>query len=171
MSLIHRNKKTEDQPETEDQYVTRMLAEEKTEHYRNQYRHNQLLKKQADAQAAADAPAIAERERRFEQMVLKEARKKENSDTETCPVCGLANIPKCAVSHPIYGTDDKCFRKPKEARYCGQLNTDQWDMLTGPEKNNGFILRGGEMLGNAARLASVTKEVAPGTPNPLLHQL
>ena len=156
-------------PETEAEYIERRLREENTERFRNEFAQHEILRKRREEQEAEEAREQLVRNQReryeHESFVLSETM----SETETCPVCGTQRVPKVLVTHNVYGTEDKCIRKPREAKACGIITADAWEMLTDQEKCKGYILRNGASLFNAKVLKEVTPVLYPETINPLLR--
>jgi hypothetical protein len=151
--------------ETEEQYIERRLREENTDRFRKEFQQAELLRIAREKREAQEAKDRTEREKRekVEASVL-EARKI-NSETETCRVCGTQRVPVAAISHPVFGTDNLCIRKPYAAKACGQITSDAWDMLTEAEKRDGYIIEFGIILTNEKVLKEHTPELISGPPN------
>lgn len=153
--------------ETEEQYIERRLREENTERFRKEFQQHELLRVAREKREAEEAKALAEREAREKAEASVREAQEINSKTETCRVCGTQRVSVAAISHPVYGTDSRCIRKPHAAKACGQITPDAWDMLTKDEKNNGYIIEYGMVLTNEKVLKENTPEVLAGTVNPL----
>jgi|ERR1017187_2837833 hypothetical protein len=140
--------------ETENQYIERRLREENTERLRQEYQESQRIARAK--QEAQEAKELAERAARQAHEAALIVNAKLMSDNETCPVCGSDKIPRTAVMHNIYGTEDRCIRKPRLCKASGIITLDAWDMLTDAEKKNGYVMRGGATLAAAKLLKDNT---------------
>src|ERR1035438_5582319 len=136
------------QIETEQQFIERRLREENTERFRKEFQQSELLRKQREARDAEEAQAREAREKREKHEQDLCDNKKLLNDVERCPVCGTDRVPVVAVSHPIYGTDRLCIRKTRQAKACGLISPDAWDLLTDAERNSGYIIESGQALRN-----------------------
>jgi len=130
-----------------------------------EYQTTEALCKQQASREAQDAKEIAARTERLAQEKALEANAKSLRDVETCPVCGT-EVAKTAVMHNIYGTEDRCIRKPRLAKASGIITEDAWDMLSDVEKTNGFVIRGGATLAAAKILkANTDNKINVNAPN------
>ena len=148
--------------ETEQQYVERRLREENTERFSKEYQESQRTARAK--QEAQDAMESAKRTARLAQEKALEANAKSLRDVETCPVCGT-EVAKTAIVHHIYNTEDRCIRKPRQAKASGIVTEDAWDMLTDDERKHGFVIKGGATLAAVKTLKENTPELIPGAPN------
>lgn len=149
--------------ETEQQYVERRLREDNADNYRKEYRQSESIAR-AKREAQEDKE-LAERTARLahEKALLDNA--KLLSDVEDCSICGHS-VAKTAVMHNIYGTEDRCIRKPRLAKASGIITEDAWDMLSDVEKTNGFVIRGGATLAAAKILkANTDNKINVNAPN------
>jgi hypothetical protein len=155
----------ENQKETEEQYVSRRLSEENAERFHKEFQQSEILRVRREAREAEEAKATAARQARDNVNRLRSELQVINSDTETCPVCGTNRVPVVAISHPVFGTNNRCIRKPKAAKAIGLVTPDAWDMLTDDEKTKGYIIIDGTMLSNEKMAKDNTPEPISGAPN------
>ena len=155
----------ENQKETEEQYVSRRLSEENAERFHKEFQQSEILRVRREAREAEEAKATAARQARDNIDALKRDVRAINSDTETCSVCGTNRVPVVALSHLVYGTDNRCVRKPHAAKAVGLITEDQWDMLSDDEKVKGFIVINGAQMHNEKVLKDNTPEIISGAPN------
>src|SRR5216683_6994621 len=127
------------EPETEAQFIERRLREENTERFRKEFAQSEVLRKRREITDAENAKELAARERRESINKASWENRQNQSKTVTCEVCGSQNVPEVAVSHVVWGTDDKCIRKPRVAKASGLLTQDQWDDLSPEEIKNGYV--------------------------------
>jgi hypothetical protein len=156
--------------ETEEQYINRRVREANVEQYRKEFQQSEILRKRREiVEAEEESNRVASVERDHINKLIME-RRESNEDTMTCKVCGQQNVPKVAISHIVWNTDNRCIRKPKAAKASGLLTEDQWDSLSPDEKTNGYVIEYGAGLSNVQLLKEHTPELVPGTINPLLRQ-
>jgi hypothetical protein len=131
--------------------------------WEKEFQQSELLRKQREIREAEEAKSRAERDARAQFEKASSERRKINSDKENCLVCGT-EVAKVAVVHDVYNTEDRCIRKPRQAKASGILTQDAWDLLVDDEKKNGFIIKGGATLAAVKLLKDHTPEVIPGGP-------
>src|ERR1035441_10104524 len=142
----------DNQKETEEQYVSRRLSEENAERFHKEFQQSEILRERRELREADEAKSTAARQERERIDALNRELRAINSETEICSVCGTNRVPVAAISHPVYGTDNRCIRKPKAAKAIGLISPDAWDLLTDDEKTKGYIILQGTMMANEKQL-------------------